>query len=145
MVYRVSRDEAVQTFAHGHRSRRLSLSAGHHQQTDYYHVPQCGGVALSWGIHKQHFFGGVLGYACKDNDCYRNTNLFSPFFFFPPAIFIISLLMMARIMVARPVASPEQIVKTLRAIAPIRISIIAMNTDGSDKTELTSFVVFHIN
>ena len=52
---------------------------------------------------------------------------------------------MVRIMVAGPVALPEQIVKTLRAIAPIRISIIAMNTDGSDKTELTSFVVFHIN
>ncbi len=71
--------------------------------------------------------------------------IFFPFFLLPPAIFIILLLMMARIMVAGPVASPEQIVKTLRAIAPIRISIIAMNTDGSDKTELTSFVVFHIN
>ncbi len=46
---------------------------------------------------------------------------------------------------SRSVASPEQIVKTLRAIAPIRISVIATNTDGSDKTELTSFVVFHIN
>ena len=71
--------------------------------------------------------------------------IFFPFFLLPPAILIILLLMMARIMVAGPVASPEQIVKTLRAIAPIRISIIAMNTDGSDKTELTSFVVFHIN
>ena len=66
-------------------------------------------------------------------------------FFLPPAIFIISSLTMVRIMVAGPVASPEQIVKTLRAIAPIRISVIATNTDGSDKTELTSFVVFHIN
>lgn len=63
----------------------------------------------------------------------------------PPAIFIISSLAMVRIMVAGPVALPEQIVKTLRAIAPIRISVIATNTDGSDKTELTSFVVFHIN
>lgn len=52
---------------------------------------------------------------------------------------------MVRIMVAGSVASPEQIVKTLRTIAPIRISVIATNTDGSDKTELTSFVVFHIN
>ena len=52
---------------------------------------------------------------------------------------------MVHIMVAGPVASPEQIVKTLRAIAPIRISVIATNTDGSDKTELTFFVVFHIN
>ena len=52
---------------------------------------------------------------------------------------------MVRIMVAGPVASPEQIVKTLRAIAPIRISVIATNTDGSDKTEFTSFVVFHSN
>lgn len=67
------------------------------------------------------------------------------FFLLPPAIFIISSLVMVRIMVAGPVASPEQIVKTLRAIAPIRISVIATNTDGSDKTELTSFVVFHIN
>ena len=74
----------------------------------------------------------------------ENTNLF-PLFLLPPAIFIISSLAMVRIMVAGPVASPEQIVKTLRAIAPIRISVIATNTDGSDKTELTSFVVFHIN
>ena len=64
---------------------------------------------------------------------------------FSPAIFIISSLVMVRIMVAGPVASPEQIVKTLRAIAPIRISVIATNTDGSDKTVLISFVVFHIN
>lgn len=71
--------------------------------------------------------------------------IFFPFFLLPPAIFIISSLVMVRIMVAGPVASPEQIVKTLRAIAPIRISVIAMNTDGSDKTELISFVVFHIN
>lgn len=70
--------------------------------------------------------------------------IFFPFFLLPPAIFIISSLSV-RIMVAGPVASPEQIVKTLRAIAPIRISVIATNTDGSDKTELTSFVVFHIN
>lgn len=72
--------------------------------------------------------------------------IFFPFFLLPPpAIFIISSLAMVRIMVAGPVASPEQIVKTLRSIAPIRISVIATNTDGSDKTELTSFVVFHIN
>lgn len=71
--------------------------------------------------------------------------IFFPFFFLPPAIFIISSLVMVRIVVAGSVASPEQIVKTLRAIAPIRISVIATNTDGSDKTELTSFVVFYIN
>lgn len=71
--------------------------------------------------------------------------IFFSFFLLPPAIFIISSLAMARNMVAGPVASSEQIVKTLRAIAPIRISVIATNTDGSDKTELTSFVVFHIN
>ena len=71
--------------------------------------------------------------------------IFFPFFLLPPAIFIISSLVMVRIMVAGTVASPEQIVKTLRAIAPIRTSVIATNTDGSDKTELTSFVVFHIN
>lgn len=68
-----------------------------------------------------------------------------PFFSSSPMIFIISSLAVVGIMVAGQVASPEQIVKTLRAIAPIRISVIATNTDGSDKTELTSFVVFHIN
>mgnify|MGYP004512702375 FL=1 len=52
---------------------------------------------------------------------------------------------MVRIMVAGPVASPEQNVKTLRTIAPIRIPVIATNTDGYDKTELTSLVVSHIN
>ena len=71
--------------------------------------------------------------------------IFFSFFLLPPAIFIISSLAMVRNMVAGPVASSEQIVKTLRAIAPIHISVIATNTDGSDKTELTSFVVFHIN
>lgn len=71
--------------------------------------------------------------------------IFFSLFLLPPAIFIISSLAMVHIMVAGPVASPEQIVKTLRSIAPIRISVIATNTDGSDKTELISFVVFHIN
>lgn len=71
--------------------------------------------------------------------------IFFSFFLLPPAIFIISSLAMVCIMVAGPVASPEQNVKALRTIAPIRISVIATNTDGSDKTELTSFVVFHIN
>lgn len=44
--------------------------------------------------------------------------IFFPFFLLPPAIFIISSLAMVHIMVAGPVALPEQIVKTLRAIAP---------------------------
>lgn len=52
---------------------------------------------------------------------------------------------MVRITVAGQVASPEQNVKTLRTIAPIRIPVIATNTDGSDKTELTSLVVSRIN
>lgn len=71
--------------------------------------------------------------------------IFFPFFLLPPAIFIISSLVMVRIMVAGQVASPEQNVKTLRTIAPIRIPVIATNTDGSDKTELTSLVVSRIN
>lgn len=71
--------------------------------------------------------------------------IFFPFFLLPPAIFIISSLVMVRIMVAGPVASPEQNVKALRTIAPIRIPVIATNTDGSDKTKLTTFIVFHIN
>lgn len=68
-----------------------------------------------------------------------------PLFSSSTMIFIISSLSMVGITVAGPVASPEQNVKALRTIAPIRISVIATNTDGSDKTELTSFVVFHIN
>lgn len=68
-----------------------------------------------------------------------------PLFSSVPTIFIISSLAMVRIMVAGPVASPEQNVKALRTIAPIRIPVIATNTDGSDKTKLTSFVVSHIN
>lgn len=71
--------------------------------------------------------------------------IFFPLFLLSPAIFIISSLVMVRIMVAGPVALPEQIVKTLRAIAPIRISVIATNTDGYDKTELTTLVVSRIN
>ena len=71
--------------------------------------------------------------------------IFFPLFLLSPAIFIISSLVMVRIMVAGPVASPEQNVKTLRTIAPIRIPVIATNTDGYDKTELTSLVVSHIN
>ena len=71
--------------------------------------------------------------------------IFFPFFLLPPAIFIISSLVMVRIMVAGPVASPEQNVKALRTIAPIRIPVIATNTDGSDKTKLTSLVVSRIN
>lgn len=68
-----------------------------------------------------------------------------PLFSSSPTIFIISSLAMVRIMVAGPVASPEQNVKALRTIAPIRIPVIATNTDGYDKTELTSLVVSHIN
>ena len=68
-----------------------------------------------------------------------------PFFSSSTMIFIISSLAMVRIMVAGPVASPEQNVKALRTIAPIRISVIATNTDGSDKTKLTSLVVSRIN
>lgn len=68
-----------------------------------------------------------------------------PLFSSSPMIFIISSLAMVRIMVAGPITSPEQNVKALRTIAPIRIPVIATNTDGSDKTELTSFVVSHIN
>ena len=71
--------------------------------------------------------------------------IFFPLFLLSPAIFIISSLVMVRIMVAGPVALPEQNVKTLRTIAPIRIPVIATNTDGYDKTELTSLVVSHIN
>lgn len=67
--------------------------------------------------------------------------LFSSF----PTIFIISSLAMVGITVAGQVASPEQNVKTLRTIAPIRISVIATNTDGYDKTELTTFIVSRIN
>lgn len=68
-----------------------------------------------------------------------------PLFSSSPMIFIILSLAMVRIMVAGPVASPEQNVKALRTIAPIRIPVIATNTDGSGKTELTTFIVFHIN
>lgn len=68
-----------------------------------------------------------------------------PLFSSSTMIFIISSLAMVRIMVAGPVASPEQNVKALRTIAPIRIPVIATNTDGYDKTELTSLVVSHIN
>ena len=68
-----------------------------------------------------------------------------PFFSSSTMIFIISSLAMVRIMVAGPITSPEQNVKTLRTIAPIRIPVIATNTDGSGKTELTTFIVFHIN
>ena len=71
--------------------------------------------------------------------------IFFPFFLLPPAIFIISSLAMVGITVAGQVASPEQIVKTLRTIAPIRIPVIATNTDGYDKTELTTFIVSRIN
>lgn len=71
--------------------------------------------------------------------------IFFPIFSFFPAIFIISSLAMVRNMVAGPVASPEQNVKALRTIAPIRISVIATNTDGYDKTELTSLVVSRMN
>ena len=49
--------------------------------------------------------------------------IFFSFFLLPPAIFIISSLAMVRNMVAGPVASSEQIVKTLRAIAPIHIRL----------------------
>lgn len=52
---------------------------------------------------------------------------------------------MVGITVEGQVALPEQNVKTLRTIAPIRISVIATNTDGYDKTELTSFIVSRIN
>lgn len=52
---------------------------------------------------------------------------------------------MVGITVAGQVASPEQNVKTLRTITPIRIPVIATNTDGYDKTELTTLVVSHIN
>ena len=71
--------------------------------------------------------------------------IFFPLFSSSPMIFIISSLAMVRIMVAGPVASPEQNVKALRTIAPIRIPVIATNTDGSDKTKLTSLVVSRIN
>lgn len=52
---------------------------------------------------------------------------------------------MVGITVAGQVTSPEQNVKTFRTIAPIRISVIATNTDGSGKTELTTFIVSRIN
>lgn len=68
-----------------------------------------------------------------------------PLFSSSTMIFIISSLAMVGITVAGQVASPEQNVKALRTIAPIRISVIATNTDGYDKTELTSLVVSHIN
>ena len=68
-----------------------------------------------------------------------------PLFSSSTMIFIISSLAMVGITVAGPVASPEQNVKALRTIAPIRISVIATNTDGYDKTELTTLVVSRIN